>query len=235
MVHKVFESASRGGELLVDLVFLWTRNTWASWRLLLYPRKHRAWLVGHCNKLDPREIVLLEIEKMTDEQLVFYLQPLKKLSEECWFARVPVGQKKAWNDCLLVLVWKGFTPTSPFRGHVLHASVRKSGWTNHYGAHWSFKCIPCEVLKENHNKKVGDGFWFDAMQVSSAGIGRWWEGKYFNISSKVVCWKEDSIPVAGHKESAPLFLGAISTWVVVRWISPTTITKQLLSYSGTSL
>ena len=84
--------------------------------------------------------------------------------------------------------------------------------------------------KKTTTKKVWDGFWFDAMQVSSAGIGRWWEGKYFNISPKVACWKEDSIPVAGHKESAPLFLGAIWTWVVVRWISPTTLTKQLLSY-----
>ena len=58
------------------------------------PQKHGARLVGHCNKLDPREIVRLEIEKMTDEQLVFCLQPLIMLSVECRFARVPVGHNE---------------------------------------------------------------------------------------------------------------------------------------------
>lgn len=69
-------------ELLVDLVLLWMRNTWASWRCLLYPRKHRTKLVGHCEggltglriATSPCKIVLLEIEKMTNEQLVFWMQ-----------------------------------------------------------------------------------------------------------------------------------------------------------------
>ena len=165
------------------------------------------------------------------------------LSVECRFARVPVGH----NELEKSMKW--LFASAGLERFYTNLSLRRTCAMCLYEKEWMNK--PCimectghsnvfgvRCYKKTTTKKVGDGFWFDALQghqVSSAGIRKWWEGKYFNISSKVVCWKEDSIPVAGHKESAPLFLGAISTWVAVRWISPTTLTKQLLSYSGTSL
>lgn len=101
-VYEVVESTSRSGEQGTTSQFgaLVNEEYLNKLKVSAVPQKYRTKLVGHCqllsncrttvgvlssesrwidsaknrNKLDPGEIVLLEIEKMTDEQLVFWMQ-----------------------------------------------------------------------------------------------------------------------------------------------------------------